>query len=116
MSNPAAAQKVYQAFIDHMTKKGFHFDRHDDDLVISMIAQGEDVWQVSGSMQLNDCLIRLGLESLADHYEADTVGGWAAAEDWTVSDQVSAAVGKAQEQLMGVDYVPVALLGSQVVA
>lgn len=45
MSNPAAAQKVYQAFIDHMTKKGFHFDRHDDDLVISMIAQGEDLPQ-----------------------------------------------------------------------
>ena len=43
-------------------------------------------------------------------------GGWAAAEDWAVTDSVTALVGKAQEQLMGVDYVPAAYLGSQVVA
>ena len=53
------------------------YDEHDD-VSEEMIAQGEDVWQVSGSMQLRDCLARLDQESLADHYEADTVGGWAA--------------------------------------
>ena len=43
-------------------------------------------------------------------------GGWAAAEDWTVTDRLAGLIGKAQEQLAGVDYVPVAYLGSQVVA
>ena len=43
-------------------------------------------------------------------------GGWAAAEDWAVTDSVTALLSKAQEQLLGVVYVPVAYLGSQVVA
>lgn len=48
--------------------------------------------------------------------EGMVTGGWAAAEDPAVTDAVTALVAKAQEQLMGVDYVPVAYLGSQVVA
>ena len=48
--------------------------------------------------------------------EGMLTGGWAAAEDPAVTDEITALVAKAQEQLMGVDYVPVAYLGSQVVA
>ena len=43
-------------------------------------------------------------------------GGWAAAADPTVTDDVKALLDKAMEELVGVDYVPVAYLGSQVVA
>ena len=43
-------------------------------------------------------------------------GGWAAAADPTVTDDVKALLDKALAELVGVDYVPVAYLGSQVVA
>ena len=43
-------------------------------------------------------------------------GGWAAAEDATVTEELKAIFDKALEGLVGVDYTPVLLLGSQVVA
>ena len=43
-------------------------------------------------------------------------GGWSIAEDAAVSEDVQAAFDKAVESLLGVDYEPVAVLGSQVVA
>lgn len=48
--------------------------------------------------------------------EGPLFGSWAAAEDSSITDEVSALMNKALEQVMGVDYVPVAYLGSQVVA
>ncbi len=44
------------------------------------------------------------------------VGGWAPAEDPAITDEVNELVAKAMEGLVGVNYVPVAYLGSQVVA
>lgn len=44
------------------------------------------------------------------------VGGWAAAEDPTVTDEVKALLAKGLEKLVGVTYEPVTYLGSQVVA
>lgn len=48
--------------------------------------------------------------------EGTLFGGWAAAGDSSVTDEVYALMNKALEQVMGVDYVPVAYLGTQVVA
>ena len=45
MGNPSTARQVYQTFVDLLNKKKYHFDQHDNDLVISMIAQGEDLPQ-----------------------------------------------------------------------
>ena len=43
-------------------------------------------------------------------------GGWTIAEDTTVTDELRAIYDKGMEELVGVDYVPIALLGTQVVA
>ena len=48
--------------------------------------------------------------------ETPLMGGWAAAEDAAITDEVRALFDKAMEGLVGVNYVPVAYLGSQVVA
>ena len=50
------------------------YDEHDD-VSEEMTLREDGVWLVSGGMQLSACLERLGV---ADTYEADTVGGWAA--------------------------------------
>ena len=52
------------------------YDEHDD-VSEDMVAESPDVFLVSGGMQLDDCLERLGMSGLAGRYEADTVGGWA---------------------------------------
>ena len=54
--------------------------------------------------------------ALAEDVPGTLMGGWAAAEDPTITDEVRALFDKAMEGLVGVDYVPVAYLGSQVVA
>ena len=43
-------------------------------------------------------------------------GGWSAAEDPTVTEGLEDLFNKAMENLVGVDYTPVAYLGSQIVA
>ena len=43
-------------------------------------------------------------------------GGWAAAENPEITEEIRAMFDKGTEGLLGVNYVPVALLGSQVVA
>ena len=48
--------------------------------------------------------------------EGALAGGWAAAEDPAITDEMNAMIEKALEGLLGVNYVPVAFLGSQVVA
>lgn len=48
--------------------------------------------------------------------EGSLVGGWIAAEDPAITDDVNALIEKALDGLVGVNYVPVAYLGSQVVA
>ena len=44
------------------------------------------------------------------------VGGWTPAEDPAITDEVNELIAKALDGLVGVNYVPVAYLGSQVVA
>lgn len=48
--------------------------------------------------------------------EGMLAGGWAAADDPTITQERSDLFEKALEELVGVDYTPVAYLGSQVVA
>lgn len=48
--------------------------------------------------------------------EAPLSGGWTPSEDPTVTEEVQTLFDKAMEGLVGVGYVPVAYLGSQVVA
>ena len=54
--------------------------------------------------------------ALAEDVSVGLSGGWTPAADPALSDEVRALFEKAMEGLMGVDYVPVAYLGSQVVA
>ncbi|MCR4622240.1 MAG: hypothetical protein K5663_09195 [Clostridiales bacterium] len=46
----------------------------------------------------------------------DTLGGWSASSDSEVTEERLELFNKALEELVGVDYVPVAYLGSQIVA
>ena len=48
--------------------------------------------------------------------EGAMVGGWAPAEDPTITEERQQLFDTAMEGLLGVNYVPVAYLGSQVVA
>ena len=48
--------------------------------------------------------------------EGQLAGGWTAADDPTITQERSDLFEKALGQLVGVDYTPVAYLGSQVVA
>ncbi len=43
-------------------------------------------------------------------------GGWTVAEDTSVTDELRAIFEKGMKELVGVDYVPIALLGTQVMA
>ncbi len=45
MSHSEKAVRVYEAFKAHLQAKDFHFDPHDDDLVITMTVHGEDLPQ-----------------------------------------------------------------------
>ena len=54
--------------------------------------------------------------SLACAFAENTVGGWQAAEDPAVTEDLQAVFDKGLEGLVGVGYPPVAYLGSQVVA
>ena len=48
--------------------------------------------------------------------EAPLAGGWSIVEDTAVPEEAREALTKALEELVGADYEPVALLGTQVVA
>lgn len=45
MSNQERAQKVYNAVIAHLEEREFKFERHDNDMVISLTVTGEDLPQ-----------------------------------------------------------------------
>lgn len=51
-----------------------------------------------------------------DQTGPELVGGWAASDSAEISDELRAVFDKGLENLVGVDYLPVAYLGSQVVA
>lgn len=48
--------------------------------------------------------------------EAPIAGGWQAAEDGTITEELQALFDKAMEKMVGVDYTPVELLETQIVA
>ena len=48
--------------------------------------------------------------------EAPVMGGWTPSADPAVTEEVKAVFDKGMEKLLGVSYVPVAFLGTQVVA
>ena len=58
----------------------------------------------------------LALTAVSALAEMPMVGGWAPAEDYTVTEERQLLFDTATEGLLGVNYVPVAYLGSQVVA
>ena len=53
---------------------------------------------------------------IAVHADEPLSGGWTPAEDYAVTEERQALFEKGLEGLVGVNYVPVAYLGSQVVA
>ena len=58
----------------------------------------------------------LALTAVSAFAEGPMVGGWTHAEDPTVTEERQQLFDKGMEGLLGVNYVPVAYLGSQVVA
>ena len=61
-------------------------------------------------------LTLLLLLPMAVHADEPLSGGWTPAEDYTVTEERQAIFDKGLAELVGVNYVPVAYLGSQVVA
>ena len=61
-------------------------------------------------------LTALMLLTFASALASDLAGGWAPAQDPAVTEELQAVFDKGMEGLLGVNYVPVAYLGSQVVA
>ncbi len=55
-------------------------------------------------------------EETGDEMGSAIVGGWSASDDSMITDEVKAVFDMATKDLTGVDYQPVAYLGSQVVA
>ncbi len=55
-------------------------------------------------------------EGSEDEIEDEIAGGWSASESSAITDEVKSIFDKATKNLTGVDYQPVAYLGSQVVA
>ena len=60
--------------------------------------------------------IGCGKTSPADVQEAPIAGGWEAAQDGTITEELQALFDKAMEKVVGVDYTPIELLETQVVA
>ena len=56
------------------------------------------------------------LEELLGEVTGMLAGGWSAAEDFTVTEDQKAVFDKAMEEPVGVNYTPIACLGTQVVA
>ena len=56
------------------------------------------------------------LEGLLGEVSAQVAGGWTPAEDFTLTEDQKAIFDKAMSELVGVNYVPIACLGTQVVA
>lgn len=58
----------------------------------------------------------LDIEVQEDSGDGAAVGGWEAAEDGTVTPELQELFDKAAEKLLGVDYTPIKLLETQLVA
>lgn len=76
------------------------------------IGNAEEFWMLTAA------LVQKYAEegAVPDGRDEPVDGGWGAAADPAVTDEVRALFDKALEGLVGVNYVPVAYLGSQVVA
>ena len=57
-----------------------------------------------------------GESGIGSFFGSRVMGGWSAADDYEVTEEVAEVVQKGLDGLIGVDYEPVALLGTQVVA
>ncbi len=69
------------------------------------------VWQkLDGTADL------LGVKDIEPDMNAEAVGGWTAAEDPTVTEEAADALKKATAAILGVEFAPVAVIGTQVVA
>ncbi len=61
-------------------------------------------------------VIAIMLIAFAAFAEAPIMGGWTASESYEITEENNALFEKGTEKLLGVEYAPVAYLGSQVVA
>ncbi len=78
------------------------------------ISNAEGFWNLTATLkekheQTEEGAVRGGWDEIVD-------GGWGAASDPAITDSVKALFDKGMEGLIGVDYVPVAYLGSQMIA
>lgn len=76
------------------------------------IENAEEFWALTASLVQKQAEIEKVIQAWGDQ----TDGGWEAAPDPAVTDEVRALFDKAMNGLVGVNYVPVAYLGSQVAA
>lgn len=79
------------------------------------IANAEEFWNLTASLVQKHS--EMGGDAIPGGWNEEPVdGGWGAAADPGITDEMRALFDKAMEGLVGVNYVPVAYLGGQVVA
>ena len=76
------------------------------------IENAEEFWALTASLVQKQAEIEKAIQAWGDH----TDGSWEAASDPAITDEIRALFDKAMNGLVGVNYVPVAYLGSQVAA
>ena len=78
------------------------------------IGNAEGFWNLTAALVEKHAAMAAGAVRVGRNEAAD--GGWGTASDPAITDEVRALFDKAMKGLVGVNYVPVAYLGSQVVA
>ena len=75
-----------------------------------------DALTISPATEMNRATVAAMLKNYYTKAEAPLAGGWTAAADGTVTEELKGYFEKATKALMGAKYTPVKLLGTQVVA
>ena len=114
---------VVLAFPDEETRFDF-FKAEGSENLVRMVWNGENeaLWQLSYTDPDVKAtgIMQEWYDALAEAMDAQpsagtTLGGWRLSEDGAVTEEALSAFGKASEALLGVNYTPVALLGTQLV-
>ena len=114
---------VVLAFPDEETRFDF-FKAEGSENLVRMVWNGENeaLWQLSYTDPDVKAtgIMQEWYDALAEAMDAQapagmTLGGWRLSEDGALSDEAQSAFEKAMEGLVGVNYTPVALLGTQLV-
>ena len=114
---------VVLEFPDDGTRFDF-FRAEGSENLVRMIWNGdhEELWQLSYTDPAVKAagIMQEWYDALAETLDAQpsagmTLGGWTLSEDGALTEEALSAFGKASEALLGVNYTPVALLGTQLV-